>query len=339
MQQLQERPYLVNTQSHMGWSVLHQAAYHGMSQGILARLLQLKASPELKTNDGKTAVMILAETHPESQLSLPGSHAAPALQPGMRVRVHAVDGAFSGIVAAVAAESGTATVTCDTGERDFPFWRLCPETALPEGDGAGLDTACCICITSPVSPFWRLSSTCSGSPHPMCGDCMAGFLWSQFTTFRIPMKCSICNAPVEPAELRLRSLMAAWPPGQRWGNPCTALPFDQFVQNVAERLQERESIENLEFKLQWLAASGPTDRPIAYCDVAGAPKYRGCPNCAVVIEYVSACKHMTCAKCNHRFCWLCLKSAAEHNSSTYDWSVAHVCPLAPIQTELPVVPE
>ena len=35
-----------------------------------------------------------------------------------------------------------------------------------------------------------------------------------------------------------------------------------------------------------------------------------CPKCKVSIEKNSGCMHMTCFKCRHEFCWLCLDSWA-----------------------------
>eukprot|EP00466_Bigelowiella_natans_P003959 jgi/Bigna1/53030/estExt_Genewise1Plus.C_140133 len=41
-----------------------------------------------------------------------------------------------------------------------------------------------------------------------------------------------------------------------------------------------------------------------------------CPKCGVRIEKNRACNHMTCAKCNHHFCWLCKGPWSEHGTST-----------------------
>ena len=51
---LGERPYLVNTQTPNGWSVLHYAAYHGVNQRVLSRLVDLGASPEMRNGNGLT---------------------------------------------------------------------------------------------------------------------------------------------------------------------------------------------------------------------------------------------------------------------------------------------
>ncbi|KAI8930446.1 hypothetical protein NX059_012397 [Plenodomus lindquistii] len=34
--------------------------------------------------------------------------------------------------------------------------------------------------------------------------------------------------------------------------------------------------------------------------------FKSCPNCNVQIEKVAGCDHMTCGRCQHEFCWICL---------------------------------
>ncbi|ODV77871.1 uncharacterized protein CANTADRAFT_96545 [Suhomyces tanzawaensis NRRL Y-17324] len=42
-----------------------------------------------------------------------------------------------------------------------------------------------------------------------------------------------------------------------------------------------------------------------------------CPNCLSSIEKNGGCNHMTCKKCHHEFCWVCLGNWSEHNNSYY----------------------
>jgi hypothetical protein len=89
--------------------------------------------------------------------------------------------------------------------------------------------------------------------------------------------------------------------------------------------------------LQMLVEAPPTVRPIAYCNVAGCPSMRACPNCGVIIEYESACKHFNCALCGHEFCFICLRDRAHHPNG--EWSYSFGCQIAPVQTELPQLPD
>jgi hypothetical protein len=36
-----------------------------------------------------------------------------------------------------------------------------------------------------------------------------------------------------------------------------------------------------------------------------------CPNCSFDIHKSGGCEHMTCSKCSHEFCFLCLAAYAE----------------------------
>ncbi|CAB4489698.1 unnamed protein product [Rhizophagus irregularis] len=39
---------------------------------------------------------------------------------------------------------------------------------------------------------------------------------------------------------------------------------------------------------------------------------KGCPGCSIPIEKDGGCDHITCTKCSHEFCWLCLYKHPSH---------------------------
>ena len=43
---------------------------------------------------------------------------------------------------------------------------------------------------------------------------------------------------------------------------------------------------------------------------------KSCPKCASRIEKNQGCNHITCQKCKHEFCWICLGDWASHGANT-----------------------
>ena len=47
---------------------------------------------------------------------------------------------------------------------------------------------------------------------------------------------------------------------------------------------------------------------------------KDCPKCHIAIEKNGGCNHMHCPKCNHEFCWMCLKNWNIHTREYYECS-------------------
>lgn len=336
MNNLRQRPYLVNMQNqHNGWSVMHQVAFHGGSTGLVAALTSFGASWDLRTKHGNTPAMILERMHPNSTLVIPGRVGATPLEVGMEALLHSRQGTTRVQIESLSADHAVVR-SGDVTHRDIPLWRLsAPKVALSEDDVQDLAGIPCSICAEPVPPQWKVAPDCHGEDHPMCGECTATFLWSQFTTPRLPIRCGLCESEVDLENISTvigRALFAAWPPGRSSGHPCTEISWQEFVHNVQEKIHDGQHVEDNGYKLELLREC--VDVQLDYCH-ATAPSTRACPSCGVLIAYAGACKHFSCALCSHRFCWLCLRTQNEHNTAQYNWSIGHTCPIQPRQTVIP----
>ena len=48
-----------------------------------------------------------------------------------------------------------------------------------------------------------------------------------------------------------------------------------------------------------------------------------CPKCGNTINKDAGCQHMTCDRCRHQFCWLCMRPYSEHSEKTGGFYACH----------------
>eukprot|EP00457_Paulinella_chromatophora_P002965 gb/GEZN01002970.1/.p1 GENE.gb/GEZN01002970.1/~~gb/GEZN01002970.1/.p1 ORF type:complete len:599 (-),score=104.34 gb/GEZN01002970.1/:516-2285(-) len=85
-------------------------------------------------------------------------------------------------------------------------------------------------------------------------------------------------------------------------------------------LQEAHAPAPCDLVRKWLQKEQSDDATTIWL----AARTKECPNCKVRIEKNRACNHMTCAKCNHHFCWLCKGPWKEHGNSTGGYYVCNL---------------
>jgi hypothetical protein len=47
-----------------------------------------------------------------------------------------------------------------------------------------------------------------------------------------------------------------------------------------------------------------------------AANTKRCPRCSTPIEKDEGCNHMSCRKCRHEFCWICMREWSSHSQQT-----------------------
>jgi ankyrin repeat protein len=175
---LNSKPHLINTQSHVsGWSVLHQAAFHGCSHALIKRLLVNGACTRLKGYyDGKTALAVLEERHPDHPAiadlraqGAPTSHAQALTSCSIcPVGYFAADAASSTCSACpagtVAAMAGSSTcMKCLAGTYSAAAALACASCSAGRFSSAAA-ASCVACFAGTVSP----------SGASACTDCGVG---------------------------------------------------------------------------------------------------------------------------------------------------------------------
>ena len=85
-------------------------------------------------------------------------------------------------------------------------------------------------------------------------------------------------------------------------DPCTCEVWEEWEKELAERVDDKRSAQK--------AAERMSD------DVWVGQNCKPCPNCKSPIFREDGCNHMTCYKCEHEFCWMCLGRWLFHGSLT-----------------------
>lgn len=90
--------------------------------------------------------------------------------------------------------------------------------------------------------------------------------------------------------------------GEQPHSPCSCELWKEWVQLVQEETSKTgESKGDAQEVADALWISANTKR---------------CPKCTTPIEKNEGCNHMTCRKCRHEFCWICMQAWALHDAST-----------------------
>ena len=54
-----------------------------------------------------------------------------------------------------------------------------------------------------------------------------------------------------------------------------------------------------------------------YSDTWVSMNSKKCPKCGIAIQKAGGCMHITCEKCGHGFCWLCMGGKETHGGGEY----------------------
>ncbi|XP_006860546.1 PREDICTED: cullin-9 [Chrysochloris asiatica] len=211
---------------------------------------------------------------------------------------------------------------------------------------------CPVCI-SPLEPDDDLPSLCC--MHACCKSC-----WNEYLTTRIEQNlvlnctCPIANCPAQPTGAFIRAIVSSpeviskyekallrgyvescsnltWctnPQGCdrilcRQGLGCgTTCSKCGWASCFSCSFPEAHYPASCGHMSQWVDDGGYYDGMSVEAQSKHLAKLisKRCPSCQAPIEKNEGCLHMTCTKCNHGFCWRCLKSWKPTHKDYYNCS-------------------
>ncbi|XP_069879789.1 cullin-9 isoform X1 [Dipodomys merriami] len=211
---------------------------------------------------------------------------------------------------------------------------------------------CPVCV-SPLGPDDDLPSLC-------CMHCCCKSCWNEYLTTRIEQNlvlnctCPIADCPAQPTGAFIRAIVSSPEVISKYEKAllrgyvesCSNLTWCTNPQGC-DRVLCRQGLGcgttcskcgwascfNCSFPeahypascghmSQWVDDGGYYDGMSVEAQSKHLAKLisKRCPSCQAPIEKNEGCLHMTCAKCNHGFCWRCLKSWKPNHKDYYNCS-------------------
>eukprot|EP00607_Mallomonas_marina_P001795 CAMPEP_0182439052 /NCGR_PEP_ID=MMETSP1167-20130531/86187_1 /TAXON_ID=2988 /ORGANISM="Mallomonas Sp, Strain CCMP3275" /LENGTH=237 /DNA_ID=CAMNT_0024632639 /DNA_START=389 /DNA_END=1099 /DNA_ORIENTATION=+ len=84
-------------------------------------------------------------------------------------------------------------------------------------------------------------------------------------------------------------------------SPCSCEQWQDWIKRVKEEMATTEDLKEGDdvANQMWVAANT-----------------KKCPRCQTHIEKNEGCNHMSCRKCRHEFCWICMQDWSLHSNNT-----------------------
>ncbi|XP_008827308.1 cullin-9 isoform X2 [Nannospalax galili] len=190
-------------------------------------------------------------------------------------------------------------------------------------------THCPVCV-SPLGPDDDLPSLCC--MHYCCKSC-----WDEYLTIRIEQNlvqnctCPIADCPAQPTGAFICAIVSSLEviskgcdrilcrQGLGSGTTCSKCGWASCFSCSFPEAHYPASCGHMS---QWVDDGGYYDGMSMEAQSKHLAKLisKRCPSCQAPIEKNEGCLHMTCAKCNHGFCWRCLKSWKPNHKDYYSCS-------------------